>query len=310
MNTFLDIRDKLQDTHATMAKLRAAIAAKPEDDSLALMAQSLVRRQQQLEAAFAQAANSRQLDICKYRLIPETGETYPILAVAKILAEFQELVTTVFDAIKTSRPKVRARNAPELVQLSSFDFGYVIPSSLEVVLTVPNDRLLLVESDLDQAVDTVFQMMKATEAREIGDLAAKVGVASIRKLYELSEYHYRYALSADITWQRDAEIRKEILIQPAEFERLCARLAEKSEETTEPVAVEGRLVGLDVKLGTFHMTFAQGEDVKGRLGDAFRERRVGKIPGNYFADMVKKTVIYYSTQEDKIAYELVGLKQI
>jgi len=233
MNTLLDIRDKLQDTHATIAKLRAAIAAKPEDDSLTLMAESLLRRQQQLEAAFAQAANSQQLDICKYRLIPETGETYPILAISKILAAFQELVTTVFDAIKSNRPKVRERIAPEVVQLSSFDFGYVTFGSLEVVLTVPNDRLLLVESDLDQAVDAVFQMMKATEPREIGDLAAKVGVASIKKLYELSECHYRYALSANITWQRDAEIRKEILIQPAEFERLCARLDEKSEETTE-----------------------------------------------------------------------------
>src|SRR5437667_9485732 len=131
MNALLDIRDKIQDTHATMARLRSALVAHPSDEALALMAESLARRQEDLEARFAALANTQHLDICKYRLIPETGESYPILGLSKILGEFQQLVTTVFDAIKTRKPKTRARIAPELVQLSSFDFGYVGSGSLE-----------------------------------------------------------------------------------------------------------------------------------------------------------------------------------
>src|SRR5262249_8454239 len=226
-------------------------------------------RQEQLEKTFWQTAATQQLDVCRYRLIPEAGESYPILGLSKILAQFQQLVTTVFDAIKTKKPKARARIAPELVQLSSFEFGYVAPGSLEVVLTIPNDRLLLIESDLDQAMNTVFKMMKVSDAAEVGRLAEIVGVASIKKLYELSEDHFRYALSADIKWKRDTEIRGEILVQPAEFEALCARLAEKSEQTQEPITITGRLVGLDVELGTFHMTFPVGEDIKGRLAEMF-----------------------------------------
>jgi hypothetical protein len=309
MNELLDLREKLQDTHATMARLREALAASPEDDALALMAESLLLRQEDLEVRFSEVANSQQLDICKYRLIPETGEGYPILGLTKILGEFQELVTTVFDAIKTHRPKTRARIAPELVQLSSFDFGYVAPGSLEIVLTVPNDRLLLIESELDQAVSTVFRLMKSDDSREIGELASQVGVASIKKLYELAENHYKYALTADITWARAKERRDGILVQPVEFERLCGRLAEKSDETTEAVTVRGRLVGLDVDLGTFHMTFPEGEDIRGRIGGAFRQSKPAEVPGNYIADMIKTTVIYYSTQEDKVSYELVELRQ-
>jgi hypothetical protein len=309
MNVLLDLREKLQDTHATMARLRTAIAVTPDDEGLALMAESLLRRQEVLEVGFSEIANSQHLDICKYRLIPESGDTYPILGLSKILAEFQQLVTTVFDAIKTKRPKTRARIAPELVQLSSFDFGYVAPGSLEIVLTIPNDRLLLIESDLDEAVNTVFQLMKSDDSREIGSLAAKVGVASVKKLYELAEDHYKYALSADISWKREAETRGEILVQPAEFERLCGRLDEKSDEANEPVSVRGRLVGLDIELGTFHMTFPEGEDIKGKIGGAFQEGRISEVPGNYIANMKKTTIIYYSTREDKVSYELVELSQ-
>jgi hypothetical protein len=290
-----------------MARLREALAATPDDEGLALMAESLLQRQEYLEDKFAEAANSQQLDICRYRLIPETGQAYPILGLSRILGEFQELVTTVFDAIKTHKPKTRARIAPELIQLSSFDFGYVVPGSLEIVLTVPNDRLLLVESELDQAVSTVFRLMKSDDSREIGELASQVGVASIKKLYELAEDHYKYALSAGITWTRAKDPRGEIFVQPAEFERLCGRLAEKSDETTEAITVKGRLVGLDVDLGTFHMTFPEGEDIRGKIGGAFREGRPAEVPGNYTADMIKTTVIYYSTREDRVSYELVEL---
>jgi hypothetical protein len=76
------------------------------------------------------------------------------------------------------------------------------------VLTVPNDRLLLVESDLDQAVNAVLLMMKSSDARDVGNLAGTVGAASIRKLYELSEDHYKYSLSAAIKWMRDTEVKK------------------------------------------------------------------------------------------------------
>lgn len=131
MNTLLDLRDKLQETHAAMALLRSALGAEPAEELLSLTAESLVRRQEQLEAAFAAAAGKQYLDICAYRLIPEAADSYPLLGITKILGEFQQLVTTVFDALKTQKPKTRARVAPELVQLSSFDFGYVAPGSLE-----------------------------------------------------------------------------------------------------------------------------------------------------------------------------------
>jgi hypothetical protein len=83
MNVLLDLREKIQDTHTTMARLRSAIAASPDDEGLALMAESLARRQEVLEADFSKAADAQQLDICAYRLIPETGETYPILGLSQ-----------------------------------------------------------------------------------------------------------------------------------------------------------------------------------------------------------------------------------
>jgi hypothetical protein len=61
MNMLLDLREKLQDTHATMAQLRRALIASPDDDGLALMAESLAQRQEDLEAAFSRAAGAQLL---------------------------------------------------------------------------------------------------------------------------------------------------------------------------------------------------------------------------------------------------------
>lgn len=151
--------------------------------------------------------------------------------------------------------------------------------------------------------------MGAPSSHDIGNLAGRVGIASIKKLYELAEDHYKYAMSADIVWKRDADIRAEILVQPPEFEKLCARLAERSEESTEDLTVDGRLVGINVETGTFHLTVPEGEDIKGRLGGGFKDGNPSEVPGNYISALVKTTVIYYSTKEDKVTYELVELRR-
>jgi hypothetical protein len=174
-------------------------------------------------------------------------------------------------------------------------------------MTIPNERLLLIDSDMDQAMTAVFSLMKAPSPLAISELASGVGVASIKKLYELADEHKKYALSADVAWRRNDEIRNRVIAQAPEFEELCAFISEKSEETSEPLTLVGRLAGMDVDVGTFHMTFPDGEDISGHLAPGFRSADGFQIPGNYTAHLLKKTIIYYSTRQDKVVHELVNL---
>lgn len=298
---------ELRELEAEIARVDDLIAQHPQYESLSVDRASLVKRQSNLESVFDRLTDAQLIDVCRYSFVPDRSDRYPLLSLTKILTEFQELVTTAFDAVKTGKPKVRARASAELQQQSSFDFGYVAAGSLRVALMIPNDRLLTIESDLDRAVDLVFQTMQAQQSNQIAELSSVIGIASIKKLYELAEEHVSYGLSAAIEWRRKGEVRKAVIVQPPEFERLCERIRERSEETIEPLRLVGRLVGLDVELGTFHMTFPEAEDISGRLAAGFSGGKPSEVPGHYKAELLKKTVIYYSTRQDKVTYELTEL---
>ena len=103
MNELLDLREKLQDTHATMARLREAMAATPNDEGLALMAESLVSRQENLEGKFSEVANTQQLDVCKYRLL-RRGRPIQSSGCQKFWESFRNLLRLFLTRLKrTSR---------------------------------------------------------------------------------------------------------------------------------------------------------------------------------------------------------------
>jgi len=289
---------ELREIQAEISRVDQLIAQHPDYPSLLLDRDSLLKRQSGLEAMFAELSDKEMIDVCRYKFIPEQSDRYPLLSLTKILTEFQELVTTVFDAVKSGKPKNRARASADIVQQSSFDFGYAAAGSLRIALMVPNERLLLVESELDRSIDLVFSAMQASDASQITELTPVIGIAAVKKLYQLADDHAKYSLSADIEWQRKGEVRKRVTVQPPQFERLRAELNKKSEKKTEPVTVRGRLVGIDVELGTFHMTFPEGEDISGKLGPDYSGGKPAEVPGNYTAKLTKETVVYYSTQED------------
>lgn len=308
MTRFVATLTELRNIEAEIARVDDLITRHPEYESLLLDRDSLIKQQSSLERIFSSLADEEMVDVCRYRFIPEQSDRYPLLSLTKILTVFQELVTNVFDAVKTGKPKARAKHSAEITQQSSFDFGYAAAGSLRIALLIPNERLMLVESDLDRSIELVFQAMQAKDSSEISHLTALIGIASVKKLYQLADDHSKYALSADIEWTRRGEIRNRVIVQPLEFDRLRAEINKKSERTTDALILKGRLVGLDVEDGTFHMTFPEGEEISGKLATSYTGGRPASVPGNYTAVMTKETVIFYSTQEDKVSYYLSELR--
>ncbi len=307
MTKIVAIASEIREIQAEMARVEKLVAENPQYPSLLIDHGSLLKRQEKLKRSFAREAANKFIDVCNYGLLPTEGERYPILAMSKIMADFQELVTVVLDAIRTGKPKMRARPSAENIQLSSFDFGYATAGSLRIAMTIPNERLLVGGSDLDRAISAIFGLMKDSTPSTVTEFASTVGVAAIKKIYELADDHQKYGLDADVIWGRDQEVRDRVNVQAPQFERLCKIIDEKSEELSEPMELTGRLAGLDVDLKTFHMTFPEGADISGHLSPDFVPDPAVQVPGNYTASLQKKTVIYYSTKQDKITYELERL---
>jgi hypothetical protein len=307
MTELLDLRNLLQETTSTLERLERDIIKDPRDWSLAITAQSLRQRQIDLEREFASLANINLLDVCDYRLVPPESGEYPIVSVAKTLASFQELVTTVFDAFKTA-PKLRARFTADIVAASTLNFGYAYPGSLGFVLTMPNDRLLLGESELDRAFEAIFEMAKAQRPAELAAYVARVGVASIRKLYSWSRAHAEAGLSADIHWRRQQADRAHVFVQRQELAHLTEIINQAIVETADPFDTVAELIGLDVgKSNSFRLRVAEAEDITGDLADGFDRTKTYQIPGWYRAHLLKKTKIHYSIEKEDEDWELLSL---
>ena len=308
MSEFLDLRNLLQETSATLERLEREIAKSPRDWGLAITAEFLRRRQTDLEGEFAATANLNLLDVCDYRLVQSDNGDYPIISVTRALASFQELVTTVFDAFKT-QPKVRARFTADVVAASTLSFGYAYPGSLGFVLTMPNERLLLGESELDRAIQTIFEMAKSEQPSQLAAYVARVGVASIRRLYAWSQSHAEYGLSADIRWRRQQVDRARLVVQKEELERLREIINQASEETVKQFSITGELIGLDIGSGNhFRISIPAADDIAGRIADAFDRASHYEIHARVTAEVIKRSKIYYSTEREDEWWELVRLR--
>jgi hypothetical protein len=308
MSALLEIRDKLRDTHEAVARLETALAENKEDAGLGLMLESLLQRQKSLESAFLDAAYRNQVEVCTYRLIKEQ-DNFPVVALGDTLKGFQTWLTTIFDAIRTG-PKEKIHPSAETVQQTTLDFGYVFAGSLGLVFTIPNERLLVGETDLDQAIDAMFRMIHSQKQEELAYFAHVYGVSAIRRMYDWANTHARYAISAEIKWRRKEEIRKELLLQVPEAEHLCSLIDSASETEGEEITLIGQLVGGDTATNTFHLKFPDSPDIKGRISEAFSYSGDLILDRNYSANLLVTKTIHYAMDREDVDYWLLGLNPI
>src|SRR5262249_14820307 len=154
---------------------------------------------------------------------------------ANALGDYQTALSLFFEAIRSKTPKQTAKLSTDAIAQSSLDFGYTFAGSVGFVLTIPNERLLEMENDLDEAVQLIFEVSKAQTPPEILNHAKRLGKAPIRAIFRWADSHVKALFSADIEWRRGRSLRKKTIIQNPEFERLQQTLLQTSEETTTEI---------------------------------------------------------------------------
>ena len=248
------------------------------------------------------------VDVCDYRIIPERPSGYALTAVTTALHDFQDMVTYVYDVITSGRPKQRARLDPAIVEKTRFDFGFAYSGSLGIVLTIPNERLLGIESDLDMAVAAVFDFMGAERAEQIREAAQRFGVPTVRKFYSWSKAHRDYGMDAEIKWIRDADTRRVVLTQAAKFEEICGFIEGRSEEVSEDITLTGQLVGYNVHAGRFAFEAPDADVINGSFTKEF-EAVQRQVPRQYTARVIKQTIQHYASDRDDVSWFLVSLSE-
>jgi hypothetical protein len=307
MSALFEIIEKIQDTEAALAMAERAVARSPHSETLAITVKSIQKRRANLESQFSEIAKQQILDVCSYRIFSETQDNIKISSLANALHDFQSLFTTVFDALKNG-PKERARVDAATVANSAFDFGYCFSGSAGIVMTMPAEIVLFGDSDLDRTITEIFEMANTTTPDQLKLHAKRLGLASVRKIYQWVTDHLQAGAGADIQWKKNNEIKQKLFIQVPQLEALQKAISETSEEVEEIVELNGMLVGLDVATKKFHMEFPDAEDMKGDISPAIGTRQTLELPKQYAVEILKKTKIKFSTETEEISYFLLKIK--
>jgi hypothetical protein len=306
MSELLEVLGHLQDTDAAIARLERVAVEQPDVLSLTSALRSLKKRQENLEAQFAHLASNQFLDICRYRLFDDSEGRPTLRAFTSTLGDFQSLFTMVYDALKNG-PKKQSQVSAEIAAKTTFGFGYTFAGSLGVVLTLPNQRLLLADSDIDEAIHIVFKMARAKTTEEVAYFAHTLGVAPVRKIYQWALDHVQAGLGVDIQWKREEAVRAELFIQPPELEVLERTIAATSDITEETFFVRGRLLGADVKSRTFHLEFEDGSDIRGKMSEEVASQEEIALKHHYAAKIHKRVKIHYAMEKEDVSYTLLDL---
>jgi hypothetical protein len=307
MSKLRAVLDRLNDIEATIARTTSV----EPSNAVLLSLTSLEARRDDLLDELSEITKAEHVEICDYRIIPEQSSSYAIAGVTAALHQFQEIVTSVFDAM-TSKPKQRAKISPEIIQKTQFDFGFAYSGSVGVVLTVPNDRLLMDEaSTLDNAVAAVFDLLKIETPESVREAATKFGTSTVRKLHDWTKTHSQYGMAADIKWVRDSEVKKEVVAQPIEMDRIYRIIEQKQDKTAEPITLTGNLLGWNTKTKTFTLETADGQAISGHWARDFLSPAISrKVPARYRANLTKETTLHYAEDKEEVHWYINRLIEL
>jgi hypothetical protein len=313
MSQLQRLLDQLQDTDQAVARFEKLAAESHDEEALGVNIDAIRKRRADLERRLDAELRTAQADLVQYHIHREEVDRFPAAAVGKAMQGFQELVTAVFDAIR-SVPKQRYRPSPESVELSTLDLAMVSPvGSVLVSMSVENERLIALESDLDATFKRVSQILTTSEPDMLRDLVAEVGIASISKAHDWA------ANAAQFGFDTRVEILKVPGASPMRFSvsrvqalNLKELIEEKSDQHIEPVDLIGELVGIDVQRPNtyFHLRTPDGTDIRGKLADTFRLDQEWSVRVSYSAQLIRVTTIKYATGEEEVDWVLAQLHEV
>jgi hypothetical protein len=288
-----------------LVALGRAAKERPDDEVLQLNMQSVAKRQNDLVRRIDFDLHVTQNEICRYRVVRDWSDTYPAKAVAESLSKFQDLVTSVFDALRTA-PKRRYRPSAENVDLSSLNFAGAAAGSVIVTLSIPNDRLLAGETVLDRTFQLVERTLEAKDSEALHALAEEVGVATITKAYAWADANVSFGLDTSIAWGKHFATENKFAVTRDDAQAIKELIEDKSDEKTDPFEMDCVLVGFDGPESYFHIQrIGEKEEIKGDLGPNVTHSWTTNQP--YRARLLRRSQIKYATGEEKVSWTLIDL---
>jgi len=294
----------LRDTDATLAELKALAAESPDDPIIGLNIYAVTRRRAFLERRLNETLQRQQTDLLDYRFETHSGPRCSATGAYESIAAFQAILSETFSALPGS-PGAEPANLPnEAVTLA---FAGASSAPLGVTLAFLNDRLLVMPSAAEAALEYAFAILTAQGASRIQALAGEIGVGPIAAARRWADVSTRHGFGVSLRWQKSGTVDRIVQIPAGRAAVLRDTIDEIRDEAIDMVACEGELLGLDHITGVFRLATDAGTVVAGRLAAGFAHEEPVSLRGYYAATLSRTSTIDYATATRTERWELLAL---
>jgi hypothetical protein len=215
-------------------------------------------------------------------------------------------VTAVFDALRSSVPKLRYRPSPESIELSSLGFASARPGSVSIALHIPNERLLAGQSQLDETFAKVFEVLSTRHQDGFRNLVSSIGVASISKAFAWAEVSALYGLDTSIRWGKAVQASHKLTISHSDAVYMRDSIEATSDESEEDLWLECILEGIDPVLPYFHIIRHDGTSISGKTSPDFPHTQ-WTTRRAYVANLTRRSTVKFATGEERTIWTLKQL---
>lgn len=306
MTDLQDLLDDLAEADAVATTLRRLAEGAPRDPIARINLDAVLRRRKDLERNLGGLLGTQQLDLVRYRVELFDGSQPPAAIVARSVLLFQTLVTAIFDAIRTA-PKRLYQPSAENIRMSALNFARSPAGGSAIHFTIPNERLLILESDLDLAFATLFDLLAARARTMLRTLATRAGVASVAAAFSLAEHAAQHHLTITISWRKGEHEPRRFTLSHNDALLFRTAVEAVSDDSVEQVECDCELLSVDEAASTFRIVTAGGETVSGILAEGFPRGGSWTTRRWYTAVLIRATRVRYATGEEIVRWSLRGL---
>lgn len=303
MSRISAIIDDLAEADTVAHALRRLAEAEPRDEIITINLDAVKRRRADLERELAALLATRQHDLIGYRVELFDGSAPSAVAIARSIVHFQTLVTAAFDAIR-SGPKRLYHPSHENVRMSLLSFARTPGGGAAIHFTIPNDRLLLLASDLDETFGLVFDLLMTRTKTMFRDIATRAGIASVTAAHAWADNAVQYGLTTTVAWRKASDERRVISLSHSDALLFRTAIDAVSDEAVEEIDRPCELLAIDETAGTFRIEAAGGETITGTLADGFPRGGNWTTRHWYTAVLLRAMRVRYASGEVTVRWSL------
>ncbi len=277
-------------TNALIARYQGVLddpnTAPKDAAALSVNLRSLRNVQARLEQQFLQLAADQQLEVYRYRLL--VGDGGPSLSgIGEAWTKLQSFFAAVYQALRKTVVAGGKKPVQSAFQIPELGYAYSFPGSVGVVVTLPRpvDVALLADSPVEDASNTVFDLL---ESRNIQGIARSLGPAPIQAFNEWLEVHVRHHYGVDLEWRANNAVKRKAQVPYDEMVGLQGRVLDT--KTRQTIITSGLLFGVNTKSQTFSLHSDNGDEIEGKYRDGvIHEEHSASVPARYTATIVTTT---------------------